>query len=625
MAMRRGMSSGSSRRIGWCWLALAGLAASFLSGRARAADRDRFLDAAGTPIAETVVPEDLRVAVQALVAAENRGIDLEKCALVLARVNLPGDETDPHFTSVLHGQDWEGGMHFLATGTPPNAVCIRLSRFDAPCTLELTKPTYRPVSVQVPIDRTRGQIIWLGEIKLERALTNQVARPVPPPAVVAPRQIPEAPPAPPPAPVASLLSKAPDTNRVNNLTYRQLNALFEIPLWASDRLWDEDGETVRQRLDLGVESQGASASSRFSAVGHPKEPILGEKAEEMRVSCNGKLVSSVMIMFANKGDSVPMKPELKEFRKEFNRTDADFRKANQDYEKAMNTFRHRIRVATTNVEAHLTAGLGEHRNSFFGAGGTVQETVKVWSWKDHAILLSEKPGEGVLLRIMPAQDAAKKGAAEPIRSTDLKQELLSHVEHRANGDVVIREIPMVTQGSKGYCVPATCARYLQYFGIPVDEYILAEAAHTAPGGGTGGEIIPVMAGVVVKNHRQLITRNGPLSLALIGEYINQGMPMIWGMSAIGAFEKLGLPPDRMGENSPEDWKEKLKPSRKEAEKLARYKYQGLCGHWCMIIGYNKLTKEVATSDSWGPGAQERWFPLEAVQNVSGDSFCVIHW
>lgn len=416
--------------------------------------------------------------------------------------------------------------------------------------------------------------------------------------------------------------KPPATNRVTNLTYQQLNDSFGIPLWASDRLWDEDGETVRQRLGLGVESAGDSESSRSSALGRPKELILGEKAEELRVSCNAKLISSVMIMFANKGDSVAgMKPDPRDF----NRRDADYRQALQAYEKTVSLLRKRIREAATNVEAHLRVTLGEPKLSAFGAGGAVRESVKVWSWQDHAILLSERPGEGVLLRIMPAQEALTKGRAAQIKSTDLKQELLSHVDHRANGDVVISGIPMVTQGGKGYCVPATCARYLQYLGIPVDEYILAEAAHTAPGGGTGGEIITAMEGVVTRNHRRLITLTGPLSFSLIGEYINKGMPMIWGMSAIAPFEKLGLPPNRMGDRTPDEWHLQLKSSREEARKLAKFKYQGLSAHWCMIIGYNKLTKEVATSDSWGPGAQERWFPLEAAQNVSGDNYCVIHW
>ena len=312
-------------------------------------------------------------------------------------------------------------------------------------------------------------------------------------------------------------------------------------------------------------------------------------------------------------------------RKEFNRNAADFRKDNEAYQKAVAALHKQIRQAAANIKNHLTDGLGEPRNSSFGAGGEVRETVKVWSWKDHAILLSEKPGEGVLLCIMPTQDTLMKGNAKPIRGTDLKQELLSRVQHRANGDTVVGGIPMVTQGSKGYCVPATWARYLQYLGITVDEYILAEAAKTAPGGGTGSEIFSAVEGIVSKNHRQVIQFSGPLSLSLIAKYIDDGMPIMWIMSAVEPFEQLGRQPNRMGDLAPEQWSEQLKSDHEAARKLSKYKHLELRSHCCMIIGYNKITKEVATSDSWGAFAQERWFPLEAAQNVSSDTYSVIHW
>ena len=35
----------------------------------------------------------------------------------------------------------------------------------------------------------------------------------------------------------------------------------------------------------------------------------------------------------------------------------------------------------------------------------------------------------------------------------------------ARSNVVVTDIPMVDQGPKGYCVPATWERYLRYLGI----------------------------------------------------------------------------------------------------------------------------------------------------------------
>lgn len=81
----------------------------------------------------------------------------------------------------------------------------------------------------------------------------------------------------------------------------------------------------------------------------------------------------------------------------------------------------------------------------------------------------------------------------------------------------------------------------------------------------------------------------------------------------------------MGDLPPETWSEQLKSDHETVRKLNKYKNQGVRAHCCMVIGYHKITKEVATSDSWGAFAQERWFPLEASQNVFSDTYSVIHW
>ena len=55
---------------------------------------------------------------------------------------------------------------------------------------------------------------------------------------------------------------------------------------------------------------------------------------------------------------------------------------------------------------------------------------------------------------------------------------------RAGGDMYIDGIPMINQGRKGYCVPASVARVLQYYGIDTDIHELALLMETDCGGGT---------------------------------------------------------------------------------------------------------------------------------------------
>ena len=45
----------------------------------------------------------------------------------------------------------------------------------------------------------------------------------------------------------------------------------------------------------------------------------------------------------------------------------------------------------------------------------------------------------------------------------------------------------------------------------------------------------------------------------------------------------------------------------------------------MIIGYNKKTGEIATSDSWGPNYRERWMTEEEILAISMGEMLIISW
>ena len=55
------------------------------------------------------------------------------------------------------------------------------------------------------------------------------------------------------------------------------------------------------------------------------------------------------------------------------------------------------------------------------------------------------------------------------------------------GDVYIDNIPMVDQGSKGYCAAATSERVLRYYGLDIDEHEIGMAAGTSAEGGTSSK------------------------------------------------------------------------------------------------------------------------------------------
>jgi hypothetical protein len=393
----------------------------------------------------------------------------------------------------------------------------------------------------------------------------------------------------------------------------ELNTLFGLPFWSDAPLWSENGTAVAQRLRCQPESSVANQASYL--VRRPT-PVLGAQPETLRISSRTNKVSAILIMFANKGDSVGMKP----FHQQYAKT-ADYNAAMLKYEKDIAALQPRLTKDAATVEAALTRGLGTPERLTISESGAAPEVVKLWRWKEHAIVLAVSARESVAVRIIPTDQLRTR--AQQTSSADMKKEFQSRVQRRPNGDIVVGSIPMVSQGRKGYCVPATWARYLQYAGISVDEYALADAGNTRAGSGTFGKAMAAAAApIVARNKRHLVPLSGTFSLSVISKYIDDGLPVMWTLRCVGPFREFGQPPNRMGEMTPEKWNNALKLNRANAHKLPRTNTEA---HMCMIIGYNKTTKEIATSDSWGPGHEEKWYTLEEAQAVSLNEYYVISW
>lgn len=185
---------------------------------------------------------------------------------------------------------------------------------------------------------------------------------------------------------------------------------------------------------------------------------------------------------------------------------------------------------------------------------------------------------------------------------------------------------MVDQGPKGYCVPATFERLLRYSGIPADMYDLAAAGGTRFGGGTNvTQIVQALERTVRQHGRRLeVVRLKPSAPAL-ARYIDEGRPVLWAMSSTPSFNALAgaYTKDRAAVAADP---EALKTFAAERRRLgATLAPESDAAHLCLLIGYNRVTGELAFSDSWGPDFAERWLPAAAVQAVSAGEVWVLNF
>jgi hypothetical protein len=211
----------------------------------------------------------------------------------------------------------------------------------------------------------------------------------------------------------------------------------------------------------------------------------------------------------------------------------------------------------------------------------------------------EAPNDVEFLRLRLARRDAKGAYAAAMKSRTGASVSLSDlpkfVERDAEGNVYVKDLPMVDQGQKGYCVVASTQRLFEYYGIACDQHQLAQIANADPERGTS--ILSIIEELGAIDHR-FKTRFEALAIAgnngrglyelkeeryigdeieerefqrLIRKNIDSGLPLLWSLQ-LGRYEE--------------------EPSTAQ---------QSGGGHMRMIIGYNDKTERIIFSDSWGAG------------------------
>ena len=241
---------------------------------------------------------------------------------------------------------------------------------------------------------------------------------------------------------------------------------------------------------------------------------------------------------------------------------------------------------------------------------------------------------------------ASSGGRQKTRSAS---EIARNVERRDNGDVVIKNVPMVDQGPKGYCAVATAERVLRYFGIDVDEHELAQMAGTTASSGTSSDATVKTidkigsAWQLGRNYIYLGTANRRAIEKTFAEYDKmakkEGKPLV--SNKIGHVLNYG---ELIYSVDPETYKKSrvkqhgdftkfrtgIKQQTEKGIPLIWGVMLGLFpendipqaqgGHIRLIIGYNEKTKEILYSDSWGARHEEKRMDVENAWAITHSLF-----
>lgn len=356
----------------------------------------------------------------------------------------------------------------------------------------------------------------------------------------------------------------------------RMNARIGLPLLSLETQWAR-AELERTLSRTGIVFQGDN--SRRNAFLQGRKVFEIPATELLLVSDPEDTVTQADVIYFNKGDSA----------------------------KARNMKRD-IRKSGRSLKAVLTRILGNPVRDEFGPEG-LQKEVLVWKYGEIRFLLETSREEYTILHICYQKKPDHKPKRKELRVR--KDEYSVNLRDNPAGDFYVENIPMVNQGAKGYCVPATVERVLRYYGInQITMHQLADAAGTGRGGGTSVEAMNHAIGKLRRNFGLDIHSCGEVRMETLKKYIDQGIPVMWAMYVNPAFVQLMQSSRALRPNakSPEQW---LKSLRKY--KLPR----GGEGHVCLIVGYNARTEEIAISNSWGDAERvPAWIPLKLAVRVS---------
>lgn len=177
------------------------------------------------------------------------------------------------------------------------------------------------------------------------------------------------------------------------------------------------------------------------------------------------------------------------------------------------------------LKKNISNQLGKSSTQGFGETGKAREFPSRWDYQGTAFLLTERPGEYCVLRVLPSSSADQGGKTSRISDSGMRERMKNNVVHRSNGDVIIENIPMVDQGPKGFCVPATYTRVLLYAGVPADLYLLALLGRTDVGGGTSTIAMENSARALAASYGRSITSVSPsLDLPKLETFFEKGIP-----------------------------------------------------------------------------------------------------
>ena len=183
-----------------------------------------------------------------------------------------------------------------------------------------------------------------------------------------------------------------------------------------------------------------------------------------------------------------------------------------------------FRDAEREIQAALQTKFGQGNLVSMGNAQDLRGLIREYNADPFLLRLTIEHGHLVQLNIL-RKSAASRSLVSQSKTTTKAEDALANVKNLPNGDCLIENIPMISQGDRGYGAVATLAMVANYYQINVNIDALAAKAGYNSSNIVGGNLDSVCQGVAREGKLRLISApNLVRAVAVIN--INRGVPMI---------------------------------------------------------------------------------------------------
>jgi hypothetical protein len=220
------------------------------------------------------------------------------------------------------------------------------------------------------------------------------------------------------------------------------------------------------------------------------------------------------------------------------------------------------------------------------------------------VRLGASEGDYIYVEVMRSKDAthgymdAEIGA---MKRKDRMEAMESKVVRRDNGDVVIGEIPIFTQGTRPYCAINTLGMVTHHFGLRIPVNGLAASAKLKKTGSAQGSKILDLYYAAAEEADIKFMRSSKFEFDRAQRAIDAGYPVLIWRRYDADRDKLH---SAFAARYAKDPSAELPPAADSAE-IESWPGEEAPGHASIVTGYNAERGEVIFLESWGEHTRGR--------------------